>query len=68
MDVGLDHMAQAGVPSGEQLEHPIDVPLRIHDHGLAAGDDRVASIAQLWGLDGEDLRGHVWNDPTCIGE
>ena len=59
MDVGLDHMAQSRSPVGEQFEHPIDVPLGVHDHGFAAGNDRVASIAQLWGLDGEDLRGHV---------
>ncbi len=42
-----------------KLEHPIDVPLRVHNHRFAAREDRVAPIAQLWGLDGEDLRGHV---------
>ena len=59
MDMGFDHMAQAGSPVGEQFEHPIEVPLGVHHHCFAAGNDRVASIAQLWGLDGEDLRGHV---------
>ena len=35
MDVGLDNMAEhVAVPSGEQLEHAIDVPLRVNDHGL----------------------------------
>ena len=63
MDVGLDNMAHVDVPSGEELEHAIDVPLRVNDHGLGAGDDCVASIAQLWGLDGEDLRGHVRTIP-----
>jgi hypothetical protein len=59
MDVGFNHMAQAGAPVGEQFEHPIEVPLRVHHHCLTARNDRVASIAQLWGLDGEDLWGHV---------
>ncbi len=68
VDVRLHHVAQAGATSGEQLEDPVDIPLRIHDNGLAALHDRVAPITQLWGLDGEDLRGHGWNDPTCIGE
>ena len=58
VDVGLEHVAQARATVGEHGEHTIDVALRVDYHGVGAGEDRVAPVAELWRLDRRDLRGH----------
>ena len=58
VDVRLDDVGQPRAPIGQQPNDTVDVALRVDDDGTATGEDCVAPVAELRGLDGCDLRGH----------
>ena len=54
MDVGLEDVGEPDVVLGQQVEHAVDVALRVDDEGDLAVVDEVAAVAERRGLDRDD--------------
>ncbi len=67
VDVRLEHVGQPAAVAGEHGEDPVDVSLGVDDDRLATGDDGVAAIAQLRGLNRRNLGRHPRTIPHARG-
>lgn len=56
VDVGLEDVGQSDPVGIEDLQHPVDVALRVDDQGGAAVADDVAAVPQRGRLDRHDLK------------
>jgi hypothetical protein len=55
VDVRLEHVGDGQAAGRDQVEHPVEVALRIDDDGDLTVGRQVAAVPQGGGLDGEDL-------------
>jgi hypothetical protein len=58
VDVGLQHVGDPKALGAHDVEHPIDIALRVDRERGRAVVDQVAVIAQAGRVNDNDLRGH----------
>ena len=67
VDVGLEDVGEPDAVLLEQVQHPVDVALRVDHEGDLAVVDEVAAVAQRRGVDGEDGQVGVIGNPLSTG-